>query len=241
MLHLAGSRLLLTDFHNRKVNVVDMDTNSQVSKIGVPGNPWDICLLPGDRVAVSLASNGIQFLETREQIVLGYRLLVDGDCRSISYHSDRLIVSYFDGKVTVLDMNGHVIRGKRRESSRQTVFKMPLNLTVVCENSTAFIYVSDYRKNTITKLDMNLNIMKTFQDPALKHPQCITALGNELLICGSQSNIMILDLFTGHMTQLMGEKEGIRKPICVYYCLQQRKLLVTGQTDSAVKVYNIIE
>ncbi|XP_052783488.1 uncharacterized protein LOC128219635 isoform X2 [Mya arenaria] len=242
MVHLAGSRLLLADFNDHTVKLVDMQTNSQLSKIGVRGQPWDICLLPGDRVAVTLAGKGIQFLETRGQLALGNRLLVEGDCRGIAYHADRLIVSYYDGKVAVLNMNGHVIRGKGRGGSGHTVFERPLYLRVVCEGSTAFIYVSDYIKNTITKMDMNLNMIKTFQDPALKIPRGITAVGDQLLICGSQSNnIMILDLSTGQMTQLVGGNEGIRVPLCVYYCLQQNKLLVTEQSNSVVKVYNSIE
>ncbi|WAR28446.1 hypothetical protein MAR_014150, partial [Mya arenaria] len=133
MVHLAGSRLLLADFNDHTVKLVDMQTNSQLSKIGVRGQPWDICLLPGDRVAVTLAGKGIQFLETRGQLALGNRLLVEGDCRGIAYHADRLIVSYYDGKVAVLNMNGHVIRGKGRGGSGHTVFERPLYLRVVCE------------------------------------------------------------------------------------------------------------
>ncbi|WAQ94341.1 hypothetical protein MAR_006812 [Mya arenaria] len=194
MLHIAGSRLLLADLNNQTVKLVDMQTRYLVSNISVQGPPWDMCHLPGERVAVTMARNGIQFLETGGQLALGDRIELDGDCR------------------------------------------------VVGEGSTASIYVSDMRRNKITKLDMNLHIIKTFQDPALKEPRSITALGDQLLICGYGSNtIMTLNLSTGQMTQLMGEKEGIRDPMFALYCPQQCKLLVTEHLPNKIKVFNTIE
>ncbi|XP_052777966.1 uncharacterized protein LOC128215269 isoform X1 [Mya arenaria] len=242
MLHLAESRLLLADWNNCTVKLVDMQTNSLVCQIEVPGYPWDICHLPGDRVAVTMANKGIQFIDTREQLAIGDHIKLDGNCRGIAYHEERLIVSDFYGQVTVLNMNGRVLRQTKRGGNRKELFICPDYLSVVGEGPTAFIYVSDRSRNTITKLDMNLNIIKTFEDPALKNPTSITALGDQLLICGSESNaIMILDLSTGQMTQLMGKKEGIRKPMCAYYSPQKSKLLVTEQSNNLLKVYNKIE
>ncbi|XP_052783164.1 uncharacterized protein LOC128219394 [Mya arenaria] len=236
ILHLAGSRLLLADFHNKNVKLVDMQTNNLVSQISLPGCPWDICLLSGDRVAVTLATKGIQFLETGGQLALGDHIELDGECRGIAYHEDSLIVSFYNKKVKVLDMNGRVIRQLERDVSGKELFKCDAYLTVMCEGPTAFIYVSDRIRNTVTKLDMNLNIIKTFQDPALKSPTSISALGDQLLVCGYGSNaIMILDLSTGKMTQLIGKTEGIRNPMFAYYSRQQSKLLVTELLNNKIK------
>ncbi|XP_052794716.1 E3 ubiquitin-protein ligase TRIM71-like isoform X2 [Mya arenaria] len=241
MLKLTGSRLLIADFCNNKVKVVDMQTNSLVSQISVPGQPWDICHLPGDRVAVTMSNKGVQFLATGGQLAIGDHFEVGGDCRGIAYHEERLIVSFYYGKVAVLNMNGHVIRQIERDGNGKKLFQCPLYLTLVCEDSTDFIYISDQGRNTITKLDMNLNIIKTFQDPALKGPRSITALGNQLLITGCISNnIMILDLSTGQMTQLIGMKKGIGNALFAYCSPQQGKLLVTDAYNNSLKVFNKI-
>ncbi|XP_052806697.1 uncharacterized protein LOC128235949 isoform X1 [Mya arenaria] len=241
MLQLAGSRLLMTDFYNNKVKVVDMQTNSLVSQISVPGQPWETCHLPGDRVAVTLSFKGIQFLKTRGKLALGDHINVHGDLRGIAYHEDRLIVSHCNGVLEVLNLKGHSIR-RIFADGNGPFFKFPLYLTVVCEGSTAFIYVSDISRNTITKLNMNLNIVKRLQDPALKEPRGITALEDQLLISGCESStIMILDLSTYQMTQLMGEKEGIRKPLFAYYSQQQSILLVAETNNNSLKVYSTIE
>ncbi|XP_052805935.1 E3 ubiquitin-protein ligase TRIM71-like [Mya arenaria] len=241
MLRLSESGMLIVDCNNCTVKMVDMHTNNLVSQISVPGQPWDICHLSGYTVAVTMFNLGIQLLETRGQLVLGNRIELDGECRGIAYHENRLIVSFYDGKVAVLDMNGHVIRVIGRDDNGKKLFERPVYLSVVCEGSTAFIYVSDMSRNTITKLGMNLDIINTFQDPALKSPRCITVFGDQLLISvyGSGS-IMILDLSTGHMAQLMGEKEGIRNPLSVHHLPQYRKILVTEYSNNSVKVFNTI-
>ncbi|XP_052784519.1 uncharacterized protein LOC128220243 isoform X2 [Mya arenaria] len=99
----------------------------------------------------------------------------------------------------------------------------------------------DYETNTITRLDMNLNILQTFQDPALRGPTGITEVGNQLLICGGLSNnIMCLDLPSGLMTQLAGKKDGIESPNNVCYIQQQNKMYVTVDSfpnTNYVKVY----
>ncbi|XP_052783490.1 uncharacterized protein LOC128219637 isoform X2 [Mya arenaria] len=236
MLHLAGSRLLLTDWHNCTVKLVDMQTNSLVFQIEVLGSPWDICLLPRDRVAVTLATMGIQFLKTRGQLALGDHIELNDDCRGIAYHEDRLIVSFFNGNVKVLNMNGHVICSEQEQCGH------PYYLTVVNESSSAYVYVSDIHRNTITKLDMNLKIIKTFRDPALKGSGSITVFGKHLLVCSSAGDrIMRLNLSNGQMTQLVGKENGMHSLLYAYYCPPQNKLLVTQYGNNSVKVYNSIK
>ncbi|XP_052812194.1 E3 ubiquitin-protein ligase TRIM71-like [Mya arenaria] len=109
MLHLSESRMLLADLYNNTVKLVDLQTSNIVSQISVPGVPWGICHLPGDKVAVTMLTKGIQFLKTEGQLSLGDRIKVDIDCRGIAFHEDTLIVS-FNRKVAVLDMNGHAIK-----------------------------------------------------------------------------------------------------------------------------------
>ncbi|WAR08827.1 hypothetical protein MAR_018785 [Mya arenaria] len=230
MLLLPENRLLLTDLGNHKVKLLDLQTNILVSQVSVmPGAPLDMCLLPVDRVAVSLDDGSIRFLKTRELLSLGDSIKVDIDCRGIGYYNDRLIASFSSGKVKMMDMAGEVITMIYRDDSGKPVFSNPRYLIVVLhEYQKAAIYVSDCGKHNITKLDMDLNILQIFHDPALRGPQCITAVGNQLLICGRNSdNIISLELSSDQMTQLLGQKEDIHRPISVCYSQQQKRLYVS--------------
>ncbi|XP_052784509.1 uncharacterized protein LOC128220241 isoform X2 [Mya arenaria] len=242
MLLLPGDRLLLAECITHTVKLIDINTSNLVANVSVPTGIWGMCLLPRDRVAVSL-TDSIQFLETRGQLSLGKSIAVDGDCYGVGYDNNSLIVSYKTGRVEKIDMEGRVLNKVSKRMFSGSPFKKPFYLTVVNEGPTKAIYVSDCEKNTITSLDINLNILETFHDPALKEPTGITAVGNQLLICGLKSNnIMCLDLPSGRMTQLLCEKEGIELPRSVCYNQQQNKLYVTvdleiGDVDSYVKVY----
>ncbi|WAR08815.1 hypothetical protein MAR_018773, partial [Mya arenaria] len=63
MVLLGGDRLILVDLNNKKVKMVDLGTNNLMSQISVPGGPRNICLLPGDRVAVYSVNGSIQFMK----------------------------------------------------------------------------------------------------------------------------------------------------------------------------------
>ncbi|XP_052817964.1 uncharacterized protein LOC128243987 [Mya arenaria] len=239
MLLLPGDRLLLSDGHNDNVKLVDLKSSSLVSQITLPGWPCGMCLLPEDRVAVGFRSGSISFLDTQGQISLAKSIKVDVECRGVGYYNDSIIVLYLSGNMEKRNMKGKLLKMVSNQ------FEYACNLTVVSEGERAFIYVSDYCKHTITKLDMDLNILKTFQDPALRSPMGTTAVGNKLLICGVQSNnIMCLDLPSGQMTQLLGEKNRLMAPRCVCYKKQQNKLFITCCTylvtdlDDYVKVFH---
>ncbi|XP_052809751.1 uncharacterized protein LOC128238174 [Mya arenaria] len=237
ILLLSGDRLLLSDGSKGTLKLVDLKTSSLMTEVDVQGCPWGMCHIPGDMVAVSV-THSIQFLETRGKLILGKNIKVDNGCRGVGYHNGNLIISFESGKVQKIDMEG---KGLNKMSNMS--FKTPWYLKIVGDDQTAAIYVSDFTKFEITKLDMNLNILETFKNPALRLPIGITAVGNQLIICDWDSdNIMCLDLPSGKMTQLLGKEEGIVAPFCSCYSQQQNKLYVflwtSGDADNYVKVYD---
>ncbi|XP_052811791.1 uncharacterized protein LOC128239264 [Mya arenaria] len=237
ILLLSGDRLLLNDISTRTLKIIDLKTSSLTSEVNVPGMPWGMCHIPGDKVAICV-SQSIQFLEKRGKLFLGKNIKVDSDCRGVGYHNGNLIISFESGNVQKINMEGKVLATISTSS-----FKNPWHLKVVGDDQTAAIYVSDFEMCTITKLDMNLITLETFKDPALRKPLGITAVGNQLIICGWLShNIMCLDLQSGNMTELLGMVEGIASPKIVCYSLQQNKMYVAvfenGDANNYVKVYN---
>ncbi|XP_052811578.1 uncharacterized protein LOC128239130 isoform X2 [Mya arenaria] len=241
VLLLSEDRILLTD-NNTTVKFVDLQTNSLVSTVSLPGKPWGMCLLPLDRVAVSVPHNSFQFVNTRGKLSLSNSIKMKDDCRGIGYHNGKLIVSYYRGRVKIMDMNGNVTKRITNYKSGQHVFSKPLYLTVVNDGKTADIIVSDRDMHTITKLDMDLNLLQIFQDPALRGPLGINAVGSQLLICGQQSNnIICLDMSSGQVSQPLGKKEGILRPYHVCSNQQKNRLYVTCNIENFAKLNNTVK
>ncbi|XP_052781164.1 uncharacterized protein LOC128217807 isoform X2 [Mya arenaria] len=248
---LPGDRLLLADLNNNLLKVVDTESNKLVSQVKLPGQPWDLCLLPGDRAAVTLPwKKKIQFVCTQGNVTLQDIVEVDGYCHGIDFCDDNMIVSFtYPGFVVLMDMKGKVKKSVDNDSSGKPLFKYPCYLTVTSESQTPpVIYVSDWFTHTITKLSISLEVLQSYHDPILESPRGLTAVGdNQLVVCGEDSdNILLLDTLTGKITQLLGKEEGIEKPCSVAYCPLKKMLFVTcypydrPDSDNFVKVFNLV-
>ncbi|XP_052782011.1 uncharacterized protein LOC128218391 [Mya arenaria] len=248
---LSGERLLLADCHNCSVKLADTTTNKMVSQVKLPGDPWDLCLLPGDRAAVTLPGlKKIQFVSTQGNVTLQDVVEVDGLCYGIDFCDDNLIVSFFGPcKVVLMDMKGKVKKSVDKDSSGKPLFQLPCYLTVTRESQTPpVIYVSDWPTHTITKLNISLEVLQSYQDPILESPRGLAAVGdNQLLVCGCVSNnILLRNTLTGKITKLLGKEEGIESPHSVAYCPLRKMMFVTfslsnrPELENFVKVFNLV-
>ncbi|XP_052780503.1 uncharacterized protein LOC128217404 [Mya arenaria] len=242
---LSRDRLLLADFKNNSVKLVDT-TNQMMSQVKLPSGPWGLCLLPGNRAAVTLPLvEKIQFVSIQGIVTLQDVVKVDGACRGIDFCDDNLIVSFHQpGKVVMMDMTGKVKKSVDNDSSGKPLFQHPLNLTVTRESQTpSVLYVSDWDTHTITKLSMSLEVLQSYQDPLLKYPYGLAPVGdNQLLVCGSISdNIVLLDTLTGEITQLFGIKEEIKNPYSVAYCSQKKTMFVTCSPSGRPELENFVK
>ncbi|XP_052781943.1 uncharacterized protein LOC128218336 [Mya arenaria] len=182
---LTGDRLLLVDHNTYSLKLMVTVNNKLVSKVKLPGEPWALCLLPGDRAAVIRPSKKkIQFVSTQGNVTLQDVVKVDGICFGIYFCDDNLIVSSSNpGKVVLMDMKGKVKKSVDNDSSGKPLFVYPLYLTVTRESRTHVIYVTDRSTNTITKLSISLEVLLTYQDPILESPRGLAAVGDNQFSC----------------------------------------------------------
>ncbi|XP_052778816.1 KIN17-like protein [Mya arenaria] len=247
---LTGDSLILVDHNNCSLKLVDTNNNKLVSQVKLPDGPWDLCHLPGNRAAVTLPDlKKIQFVSTQGNVTLLDRVKVDGQCFGIDFCDDNLIVTFIDpGKVVLMNMKGKVKKSADKDSSGKPLFQYPYYLTVTRESRTPVIYVSDWYTNTITKLSISLEVLQTYQDPILRSPRGLVAVGdNQLLVCGMDSdNIVLLDTLTDEIAQLLGREKGIESPHVVAYCSLKKMMFVTCyryrrlELQNFVKLFNLV-
>ncbi|XP_052778865.1 uncharacterized protein LOC128216347 [Mya arenaria] len=244
---LSVDKLLLVDRYNYSLKLVDTNNNKVVSQVKLSSEPWGMCLLPGDRAAVTLPMEGkIQLVSAQGNITLQDIVKVGGQCHGIDFCDDNLIVSFTSpAKVMLIDMKGKVKKSVNKNSSGKPLFQLPLYLTVTRESPTPATYVSDSGTNTITKLSISLEVLQSYQDPTLTSPQGLTAVGDiQLLICGRYSNnILLLDTLTGEITQLLGKGKGkgIERPYSVAYCSLKKMMFVTCSTLKRLELKNYVK
>jgi len=239
MAMMSSDTLLLANFGQCSMQLVNSMLGRVVSRVIIPTGPVRLCRLSDLLVAATCASN-VQLIHINEKTITKGKLLdVNGDVWGISvYSSTSFVVSYNDSPwLEVISVDGTILH--RFDQKKKTHnFKKPFHLTT---SSDGLIYASDCATGTISELDRTLQLLQTFSSPLLKSPRGIISFGlGQLLVCSQGNNrVVLLNTDTGNMSILLDEKDGIRAPHSSTYCPEQRKLYVAAIHTSIIQVYQL--
>ena len=225
---VSSSRVLVTEYTNSTVRLLDSQGGKVVSKLPLSSRPIRVCLLRDGRAAVTLLDQKrIQFIRVDgDTLSLDESIDVNGDVIGIAVSNNHLILSYnYTGRLEKITMEGRVTHQLHKHTAGRELFKYPEFITSSHDGN---IFITDHGTNTISQLDQNLQVVQTFTSPMLKFPVGIVTVSNtQLLVAGNDShNILMLDTTTGSMTSLLGQTEGIQLPYALGWCPVSRKLYV---------------
>jgi len=238
----SPTEMLVCDFGESKVNLVNCTVGGVVASVSVPHGPVGICLLSESMAAVSLQTKKIQFIRVgRGSLTLDRVLEVDKDIDAITTLDSCLVTSSTDPPgVTIMSVDGKLMYTVDNQKAGREVFKEPYFLTSSVDG---YIYVSDWDTNTVTKLDNKLNVLKTFTDPSLQGVRGIVSIScDQLLVCSKANHIIVLlNTRSGKTTVLLGQQDGLKEPWALTYCHTQRKLFVAPcDKTTHIQVYKLV-
>jgi len=235
---VPDNKMVLCDWFNCSMKLVDLESKHLVSSFHLSAAPWDVCAIPGRKVAVTLPDKGrILVISTQGQLTLTARIKTRQGCRGIQYWQDTIIVTFSEGTVLVMDMKGNVVRELDNENAGYQLFQCPLYVTV--DNKGSALYVSDVNKHTITKMDLALKVVATVENKAINGPFAMFPLDDHhLLVCGYRShNVVLVNTETREERVVLGPDQGIQWPVCVICSPEVGKFYVTCFGCDSVKVF----
>jgi hypothetical protein len=150
---LTPDLLIITDYNNMAIKIVDISRKSVLAQQYFDSKPLDVTTVSQNDVAVTLPLHQtIQFFSvSRNNLQKKHTLQVDGKCFGISCHKDKMVVSYRNpAKIQILLINGTVLQTIQDEN----IFKKPNYITT----SDDCIYVSDVVLQTVTKLNWQCEV-----------------------------------------------------------------------------------
>jgi len=217
---LPGDLLLLADTYNNSVKLADPASGQLLDKLQLPDIPWGLCLLPGDRAAVTIPDKStIQIISvTNKKLVLQNVINIKEKCYGIDNIKDLFVIGFNDpAKVALVDSQGKIYKSISKDSQGKALFEYPDYICVTTETTRKVIYVSDNGTRTITRLSEDLQVLQSFTDPALHNPHGLASVGGQLVVVngGLPSTLFVLDVTTGQVTPLLGQKEKLRYTGCV--------------------------
>jgi len=212
--------LLLADRDNKSVKLADPVSGQLLDLLQLPGSPHGLCLLPGDRAAVTIpVMSMIQTISvTMKKLSLQDVINIKGACYGIDYVHDYFVVGFYKpAMLALIDKKGIIYKSITTDSINHTLFKQPNYIFVTTENTSKVIYVSDRGTRTITRLNEELQVLQSFAVPSLQNSRGLASAGGQLFVVngGSLSTLSVLDVTTGQVTPLLGREEDLRFTFCV--------------------------
>jgi len=174
---VSDNRLLVIVKGNKRVILMNSQTGGTVAQITLKCHPRRVCMFDNTMAVVTLKDRSLQLININgDSLELGRSFRLDGNVWGVARSEDRLIVSYVSPPgLEVLFMDGRVIQKFNNQAAGVDVFKCPV---FIATSADGMVYVSDGNKSTITQLDLNLHVIRTYSDPILQQPYgiiCVNA------------------------------------------------------------------
>jgi sugar lactone lactonase YvrE len=246
--NLPDGKTVITDWKNKKLKLLDTNYTLR-SHCEVPGEPYSVCCISNQLVAVTLRDEKvIQFVAIENMAMkLDKRFKIDEYCRGIAYHNDRLYVTVgggegeIHGQLRVYSMSGDLVRIYAEDIHSKPFFILP-GQVIVNDDGSRF-HVADHKRGVVT-VTKDCRQASIFTDRALKSPfgLCMDGKGN-LYVSGEDSNNVIQFSADGRkISEVLKEEDGILHPlaICCHESVNTR-LIVTMENSLTVKVFTLQE
>lgn len=212
-----------------------------MSRLTLSDHPWDINTIPQDQASVSLPrKRKIQIISTKGKLSEIRSLNVDGSCYGISSTINKLLVSFYKpASLHVMNFQGKVLVTVNSGRDANEPFVDPEYITVVERNSAPVIHVSDFVKNSITKVSLGGQVLSTYTNEKWNGLEGLAAIEDgQLLVCNFKNNTVDVVYDDGSKIQtLLDHTHGISGPESVLYRAEQNILFVSSLTVNTVKSF----
>jgi hypothetical protein len=157
----------VVDSINCAVKIVDTKMKKVTVERRFHDSPTHLDLLANETLAVSFSiKRKILFLSIPNGLSEVGSLKVDGRCKDLVCHDNRIIVTFeWPDKVQIMDLDGHVYQTIGKDFFGNEL-KSPCVVIDVKKN----IYISDWQMCTVTKMNLNGEVLKGYKDKRLRAP-----------------------------------------------------------------------
>lgn len=232
---ISPDRILLADFNNDKLKILDLCQNCVIDEKTV-NMPYDIAILPTNQVAITLLGKfAILILETTSQLATLLNIPVNRQCYGIVYHNDLLyVVCQRPSSLLVIDMHGNVQRDVTLQTATYLTFQNPLCIAI--SHDRHHLYISDWYGGFVAHVTHNGQVTAVYKNDEMKQPRGLLVLqdGSVIVCCTASGTIhhVSSDLKIGHT---LTRDVTNSKSIC--YHPDCKKIIVGSDECDTVKVF----
>lgn len=242
---MPDGRLVLVDYNNKKLKVLDGDFKL-MSDFKTDGAAFDATTLSQNQVAITVPKEKrIHFLSLQDGMKIADSIHTRLECWGLDHLDDKLI--------TVTNSDDHMIlffnkKGTELIScslgSQDPNMKWPIS---VCVDTKDKIYVccqgegdSEDISGCLVTIDSTTQVRSMYMDPGLRKPtSCTRDDDGNIFLCGlTSANVYQIQKAGDRLGQIIS---GLSKPIHVKSCWDTNSLLVMERFCNDVSVYQMQE
>ncbi|XP_052774989.1 uncharacterized protein LOC128213382 isoform X1 [Mya arenaria] len=242
---MPDGRLVLVDYNNKKLKVLDIDYKL-ISDFKTDGASFDATTIHNSQVAVTVPKEKkIHFLSLQDGMRVSDSIQTRLECWGIDSLDDKLVV--------VTNSDDHMILFLNRKGteliscslgSQDPNMKWPIS---VCVESKDRIFVScqgegdsDDINGCLVVIDSAAQVRSMYMDPGLRKPtSCTRDDDGNIFICGlTSANVHLIQKTGDRLGQVIS---GLSKPINVKFCAETGSLLLMERFCNDVAVYQLQE
>lgn len=238
---LSDGRLMLTDWNNKKVKLVDTAFNV-VDQIIVPGHPDDICSINPEEAAVSMTMQKIvQFINLVPKMSLIRTINTEEHCRGIAYYDGHIYVvcggfkNEGYGKLVIYTISGELVKTIETNNAGQRIFACPIAVAVVSDGK--ILYVTDGKRGVIT-LTYGNDVVSVISNKDVSWPCgiCVDRSDNALICNGMSKNVIQMCNLNKIAVVL---SQGIKKPRSICFDPNNLRIIMTTHRSKFVSVFQL--
>ncbi|XP_052778744.1 uncharacterized protein LOC128216214 [Mya arenaria] len=235
---LPGGEVVITDFNNNKVKLLDQEYRV-VDHCDVPENPFDVCHIGGNEVAVCVNNNNDDRHElhciniTKGKLVTTRKLSFSHKFYGAAHHGNNLYISSFTA-LYVYTMTGKRVKTLYEDKSGDYTV-----VGIAISNDGKTIYIANYSYNQLITLDNLGNKLATFTDPDLREPRGVhaTTAGHVFVCCCKSHTVLQVDKDgKTKLATLAREQDGVYRPKALFFSSRSSSLVVGGRKDTLLVI-----
>ncbi|KAL4216600.1 Tripartite motif containing 42 [Mactra antiquata] len=233
----SNNDIVIADFNNNKIKLVNSKTYNKISSLLFDATPWSVCNISSTEVVVCLGNNTLQFVSTCNNLVVTRSLSMKHACRCITVSRDRMYICD-NRSLYIYNMNGTLIKTIKEIKSGDKIFSSIRDITISDDHN--MINIVDLF-NGVIALDMNGKICWKFSGEVLRRARgvCTDGFGN-VIVCGYVSHNVVLLGHTGdYMGEIVTKQDGVWCPRTVCFDQSKSKLYVGCDDDDNITVFTL--
>ncbi|XP_060588525.1 uncharacterized protein LOC132743940 isoform X2 [Ruditapes philippinarum] len=230
---LDSGDILIADVTNKALKLIDGKSYNVKDSLKVQDQPSGVCRGRIHEAVVCLESTGIQFVSTKENLVLTQTLSMNHDCLGVCMISSRVYVT--DGQnrnIFKYDINGKLLK----TISGDKIFSW--NRFLAGSNNLRSLYVTDC-DNGLLKLDLEGNVIWKQSANIIEsaYGVCIDGLDNVFVTGHISNNVVQITSDGACLGEVITKDKCVTRPLAVCFDRLKSKLIVAGQHTGMLHVY----